>query len=217
MTRYWHRPGFQWRRCDASPDGLELGSSVPLDAHAWARRTVRVAGLSDTNSAHRDLLGASAGARLCAGARVRGRGCAGRYIATSRYGSARPKASRTVTASTATSPRCGALRPIQPGDGAEDAARARHRRGRLGAHHARPRARRSPAPSWCLGWPREPCSAITVGGSMARRAAPTMLVTLSAPTSTVMIDTTKADPVSGSIPLRCSWCEVERLELNSQR
>jgi anaerobic selenocysteine-containing dehydrogenase len=32
-----------------------------------------------------------------------------------------------------------------------------------------------------------------------------------------VIDTTKADPVSGSIPLRCSWCEVERLELNSQR
>ncbi len=26
------------------------------------------------------------------------------------------------------------------------------------------------------------------------------------------IDTTHADPVSGSIPLRCSWCEVERLE-----
>ncbi len=26
-----------------------------------------------------------------------------------------------------------------------------------------------------------------------------------------VIDTSKADPVSGSIPLRCSWCEVERL------
>jgi anaerobic selenocysteine-containing dehydrogenase len=31
-----------------------------------------------------------------------------------------------------------------------------------------------------------------------------------------LIDTTKADPVSGSIPLRCSWCEVEKLELNAQ-
>ena len=47
------------------------------------------------------------------------------------------------------------------------------------------RAKRSPVPSWCLGWPREPYSASTVGGSMARRAAPTMLVTLSPPTSTV--------------------------------
>jgi hypothetical protein len=27
-----------------------------------------------------------------------------------------------------------------------------------------------------------------------------------------VIDTSRADPVSGSIPLRCSWCEVERLE-----
>jgi anaerobic selenocysteine-containing dehydrogenase len=27
-----------------------------------------------------------------------------------------------------------------------------------------------------------------------------------------VIDTTTADPVSGSIPLRCSWCEVEKLE-----
>jgi hypothetical protein len=26
-----------------------------------------------------------------------------------------------------------------------------------------------------------------------------------------VIDTARADPVSGSIPLRCSWCEVERL------
>jgi anaerobic selenocysteine-containing dehydrogenase len=27
-----------------------------------------------------------------------------------------------------------------------------------------------------------------------------------------IIDTSRADPVSGSIPLRCSWCEVERLD-----
>jgi anaerobic selenocysteine-containing dehydrogenase len=27
-----------------------------------------------------------------------------------------------------------------------------------------------------------------------------------------VVDTAEADPVSGSIPLRCSWCEVERLE-----
>ena len=25
------------------------------------------------------------------------------------------------------------------------------------------------------------------------------------------IDTDRADPISGSIPLRCSWCEVEKL------
>jgi hypothetical protein len=27
-----------------------------------------------------------------------------------------------------------------------------------------------------------------------------------------IIDTSRADPVSGSIPLRCSWCQVERLD-----
>jgi hypothetical protein len=26
-----------------------------------------------------------------------------------------------------------------------------------------------------------------------------------------LIDTARADPISGSIPLRCSWCEVEKL------
>lgn len=25
-----------------------------------------------------------------------------------------------------------------------------------------------------------------------------------------VIDTARADPISGSIPLRCSWCEIEK-------
>jgi hypothetical protein len=27
-----------------------------------------------------------------------------------------------------------------------------------------------------------------------------------------VIDTARADPISGSIPLRCSWCEIEKAE-----
>jgi anaerobic selenocysteine-containing dehydrogenase len=32
-----------------------------------------------------------------------------------------------------------------------------------------------------------------------------------------VIDTTTADPISGSVPLRCSWCEVEKLERAAAR